>query len=518
MVRLSHSARRKWARHLRPGLAETTQEDSRSRLPSGLDQNIPVDHPHSLELNGTKDQYAAHSLRHSRPGYEFITALLTLAAALPATVILLWRMRTIQSHWLVCGYALALIGWPLWIARVAWRRMSRPWQTLSNVLASFRANDFSIRMHAAHPGGAMGAAVQELGLFAQTLQAERYTTQETSHLLGKVMAEIDVAVLTFDAHQLLQLANPAAERLLASERAAVIGKSASEIGLLDCLLGAPVRTLQIPGHTSHWELHRAVFRTGGAAHTLVVLNDVSGLLREQERASWQRLIRVLGHELNNSLAPIQSLAGTLQQVLRTSPRSSDWENDMESGLAVISNRAQAVTRFLQAYARLARLPLPSLAPLDIPSWLQTVIFHERRWPIRIEPGPPVHVLADRDQMDHLLINLLRNAAEASLQYQEENRQPAPASYDEPLREIVLRWRLHADSLLLEIEDGGPGLNTSNLFVPFFTTKPEGSGIGLVLIRQIAEAHGGTLQLLNRADEHPYAHGCRALLQLPLPGS
>ena len=213
--------------------------------------------------------------------------------------------------------------------------------------------------------------------------------------------------------------------------------------------------------------------------------------------AWQRLVRVLGHELNNSLAPIKSIAGSLENLLGRIPRAEDWEEDMRRGLAVIAARSEALSRFMSAYARLARLPQPTLAPVPIGEVIRRVVGLETRLRPELTPGPEMTVQADSDQIEQLLINILRNAADASL---------------ETGGGVHVGWNQQNSHLVVWIRDEGPGLsNTSNLFVPFFTTKPGGSGIGLVLSRQIAEAHGGSLTLQN-AHAGP---GCEARLMLPI---
>ena len=231
-----------------------------------------------------------------------------------------------------------------------------------------------------------------------------------------------------------------------------------------------------------------------------MLADVSKPLREEERQAWQRLIRVLGHELNNSLAPIKSIAGSLGSLLKREPLPNDWEDDLQRGLSVISARADALSRFMGAYARLARLPPPRFQIVPVAPFFERIASLETRMPVAIEPGPDLEVRADGDQIEQLLINLVKNAVDAAL---------------ETSGGVSVNWmRVSGATPFLEIrvDDEGPGLsNTSNLFVPFFTTKPAGSGIGLVLSRQIAEAHGGSLTLENRDD----TRGCRAVLRLPL---
>jgi PAS domain S-box-containing protein len=322
---------------------------------------------------------------------------------------------------------------------------------------------------------------------------------EATALLRTVMSEIDVAVFAFDEEDRVRLANRAAERLLSQSSERLLGKTAEQVGLADELEGTTPRTMDItfPGGSGRWEVRRGSFRQDGRPHTLLVLADVSKTLREEELQAWQRIVRVLSHEINNSLAPIKSITGSLLSMLERRPSSDaqdDTDEDIRRGLNVIGGRSEALVRFMSAYARLAKLPAPNKTPLDVGTWVRRVAALETRMPVTVIEGPPTTFRADGDQLDQLLINLVRNAVDASLETHGSAR---------------IRWTRQNDMLSVMVEDEGPGLaNPTNLFVPFFTTKPQGSGIGLVLSRQIAEAHGGSLSLENRIDRR----GCLAIVR------
>jgi nitrogen fixation/metabolism regulation signal transduction histidine kinase len=339
----------------------------------------------------------------------------------------------------------------------------------------------------------------EVNTLSEMLREQRLGAMEASALLTTVMTEIDVAVFAFDGEQRLRLANRAGERLMAQNVERLIGKTAEELGLAECLEGESARTLEknFPGQSGRWGFRRSVFRQGGRPHYLVVLADLSRALREEERQAWQRLVRVLGHELNNSLAPICSIAGSLEDIMKRQARAPDWEDDLRRGLRVIAERSDALSRFMRDYSRLTRLPKPQLRRMDLGTLVQTAAGLETRALIEIEPGPEIRVNVDPDQLQQMLINLIRNAVDASLSTGGKVR---------------VGWEKNGNWINLWVQDEGPGIaNPANLFVPFFTTKPGGSGIGLVLSRQIAEAHGGSLSLRNRA----HGKGCEAVIQLPL---
>jgi two-component system, NtrC family, nitrogen regulation sensor histidine kinase NtrY len=279
----------------------------------------------------------------------------------------------------------------------------------------------------------------------------------------------------------------------------LLGRTARELDLAECATGESPRTLDavFPSGSGRWEVRSSTFRQDGLPHRLLVLSDLSRVLRAEEHSAWQRLMRVLGHEINNSLAPIKSLAGSLRTLAARPARPADWEQDLQQGLAVIEGRSEALARFMGAYARLARLPPPRIGTVNVPEWIRRVAALEDRVPVVVTEGPAIYIAADGDQLDQLLINLVRNAADAAL---------------ETNGRVYLSWRAVNWAVEVLVEDDGPGLpDAGNLFVPFFTTKTNGSGIGLVLSRQIAEAHGGSLALEQREDRS----GARAMLRLPL---
>jgi nitrogen fixation/metabolism regulation signal transduction histidine kinase len=429
--------------------------------------------------------------------------LIALAAALPAlaaVLVLLWTGDyTPRLRWTVTAVALAAL---LIFANALHERVVRPLQTVSNILAAMREEDFSIRARGARPDDPLGEVLLEVNALAATLREQRLGAIEASALLSKVMDEIEVAVFAFDEAGRLKLVNRFGERLLGQPEPRLRSRSAEELGLSAFLDPAASRILEarFPGGSGRWEIRRGDFRQGGEPHRLLVLADVSRPLREEERQAWQRLIRVLGHELNNSLAPIQSIAGSLQTLAGQAEPPPDWREDLRRGLSVIAARAEALSRFTTAYAKLARLPPPRAAPVEIGPMLARVASLETRIAVGVLPGPFACVHADADQLEQLLINLVRNAADAAL---------------ETGGGVAVGWKRGRERLEIWVADDGPGLpETSNLFVPFFTTKPGGSGIGLVLCRQIAEAHGGSLTLESRRGHK----GSIARLFLPMPAA
>jgi two-component system, NtrC family, nitrogen regulation sensor histidine kinase NtrY len=430
--------------------------------------------------------------------------LLALGAGLPGAAValaLVWTGDYSQSiQWTVTVVVVASCAG---FAAAVRNRVVTTFQTVANLLAALRERDFSIR--ARRPAGLTNAGddpfssvMFEVHELASTLSDQRLGAIEAGALLRTVMEEIDVAVFTFDGAQVLRLVNRAGERLLNRDAVDLLGHTATDLGLSSCLEGQTPRIEQVsfPGAAGRWEVRRTTFRQEGRAHQLLVLADVSRPLRDEERQAWQRLIRVIGHEINNSLTPIKSIAASLESLLTRDGQPD--RDDMKRGLAVIGTRADALSRFTTAYARLAKLPEPRFEMLDVGDAVARAAALETRLRVKNAGGPDMRIRADPAQLEQLLINLLRNAADASL----EAGGPG---------HVEAGWARDGRSLVVWVEDDGAGLqNPSNLFVPFFTTKPSGSGIGLPLSRQIAEAHGGTLTLENRQGRP----GCRAELRIP----
>ena len=430
--------------------------------------------------------------------------VLTIFAGLPGVAVslgLLWfGDYSPRVQWTA---SVGLVGIWAGVTVTLREQIVRPLGTLANMLAALREGDFSIRARVGDGSDALSLAYLEVNQLEEILRNQRLGAVEATETLRKVLEEIDVAVFAFDPDQVLRIVNRTGEQLLGQSAERLIGKTASDLRLDDTLRGVAPRTIEVsyPGGTGRWELRRSVVRQEGYPLQLIALSDLSRALREEERQAWKRIIRVLSHEINNSLAPIKSISGSLQSVLARSELPDDVEEDVERGLAVISSRAEALGRFMASYAKLARLPKPDLDDVAVGALVRRVAHLETRLPVEVVPGDDVTVRADPDQVEQALINLVRNAVDATLEAEGAG--------------VSMRWLVRAGRLHVLVEDRGPGLpETGNLFVPFYTTKRGGSGIGLVLSRQIAEGHGGSLELENRE-----GGGARARMTLPLdPGA
>jgi len=435
-------------------------------------------------------------MRHDRR--IVFLALLGGAPAAAIALALLWTgSYGPRLQWSLTFLVLGSWGGFTWAMR---ERVVRPLQTLSNMLAALREGDFSIRARGAGTRDSLALAYLEVNALEEVLREQRLGAVEATALLRKVLEEVDLAVFAFDEDEELRILNAAGEELLGQPSDRLIGKTAAELRLRETLYGVAPRTIEIDmlGGSGRWELRRTVVRQEGQRLRLVIMSDLSRALREEERQAWKRIIRVLSHEINNSLAPIKSIAGSLQALTERNQLPAEVEEDVASGLNVIASRAESLGRFMASYATLARLPEPVLGTVEVSALVRRIVSVETRMVVETAPGREVEIQADADQLEQVLINLVRNAVDATL---------------ETAGVVRVSWTRQGNLVHILVEDEGTGLpgDTGNLFVPFYTTKPGGSGIGLALSRQIAEGHGGTLALENRSD----GSGARARLTLPV---
>ena len=434
---------------------------------------------------------------HRRLPFQRRVMLVTAVTAFPAllaTGVLLWDL---DANPILRGTLFALVGlWAIFGVLAVRALIVHPLRSLTSVLEALREGDYQLRARYVDHDDALGEVMAEVNALSRKLYEQRLGSLEADVLLDKLLAEVDIAIFAFDAGHRLSRVNRAGEALLGAQAAQVIGRTADQLGLAAMLGESSGRTMshEFPGGAGRWEIRRRRFREGGRPHELLVISDLSHALREEERQAWRRLVRVIGHELNNSLAPVRSTAATLRKLIHREPLPPDWREDTLAGLGIVHDRAESLSRFMGAYARLARLPPPVPADVSFAALAAHVasLFAGR---VVVEPCADVSLTADRDQLEQVLINLLKNAIEA-----------------DAAGIVHIRWGALAENVLIDVEDNGPGLaRTDSLWVPFFTTKPGGAGIGLALSREIVENHGGTITLENRAN----ARGCVARVTLPM---
>lgn len=501
---------------------------------------MPFDGPSNDTETEQRRREAERTNRHL--SLEARVRLYCFALSLPAIALCIWLLWHASAMMQATVLGCVVLGL-LFLSSLLIEQIIRPLQTLANVIAALREEDYSFRARGARRTDALGDLSTEINGLANMLQSQRLGELEATALLRRVIESMDAPVLAFDRERRLRLLNPAAEAALALNAERDAGRRAEQLALGHLLDEPDQGVVSLDPGEAHskirrpgrWMVRRSGFRQRGVPHTLLLLSDVSSALREEERVAWQRLIRVLGHEISNSLAPIKSIAGSLHARLGSAQGLSSCSADFAHGLTIIEGRAESLNRFVQAYRQLAQLPAPAVRSVPLRPLLERVVALETRMEIALGSVPAVAISADPDQIEQLLINLIKNAVEAVMSAREEqvdarNGVPRPikptpdsdgrAVEAEPqillagerVPAVSLSAREISDSLAIRIEDAGVGLtNTANLFVPFYTTKRNGSGVGLALVRQIAEAHGGTVSLRNREG----ASGCVAEVRIPL---
>jgi nitrogen fixation/metabolism regulation signal transduction histidine kinase len=436
------------------------------------------------------------------PSHQRQIRLLAFLCGAPGLLIVLLML-------FVGGYSLKVYLTVLILGGAAWlffslrlqARIIQPLQTASNMLAALREGDFSLKAHSADPDDPLGQLMLEINLLNDVLAEHRTDAMEAHALMDKVIQEIDAAVITFDPERRITLANRPALRLLCIARDEIRQHHAADFNLDKALESPANATIPHPNPDlpGRFTVRKGHYFVAGRPHELLILIDVSRNLREEETLAWKRLIRVLGHELNNSMTPIRSLAESLQKIAALPEPQQEDRDDLVEGLEIIRQRADGLNRFVSDYARLAKLPPPRHQAVPLRPLVRRIASLFEQPEVWIDPAnsPDITLQADPDQLEQALVNLVKNAVEAA-------RLCDGA--------VKVCWRVQGDVLQLHVEDTGPGIaNPDNLFIPFFSTKKGGSGIGLTVSRQIIEGHDGSLDLTNRTD----TTGACAAITLPL---
>ncbi|HWU91071.1 MAG TPA: ATP-binding protein [Kofleriaceae bacterium] len=414
--------------------------------------------------------------------------------AVAATSFALGLVADGGALWSIAGGAAVLgVGW--FTSRRIDETIGRSLRTATNVFDALRHHDYGVRARVDVDHGPIANLLAETNALAGHLSDERSRANETSALLETIVRRVDVALLAFDESGLLRWWNPAAERAFSS--ALSEETTAEALGIADWLDGPNERPVVIPGHTAPatWDLRRGVFHRAGQRYHYLLLASLQRVRREGEREAWQRLLRVIGHEVNNTLAPVSSMAATCKGMLQDDGASAIER--VVRALDVIERRSASLGRFIAEYARLARVPEPRPAPVELGGVIRRIAAMDTRCTVRVIGVAETTVLADEPLLEQALVNLVRNAIDAAVTTGGT---------------VTIDWRAENDEAQVLIADDGPGIeNPENLFVPLFSTKPGGSGIGLVLARNILEAHRGDVRLVNRAR----GTGCIAYVTLPL---
>ncbi len=378
-------------------------------------------------------------------------------------------------------------------------KVAQPWNGIANMIQSLREEDYSLRLRKQDGKDPIGAAFEEINLLSDMLQKGRMNFVETHELFLQVVKRINAAIFCFDPENDLVLANPKGMELLGNEIEKPEGQSAESLGLQSLFEAEPDKAVSFdfPAKSGRWLISRGAYRQEGKPYTLVIVNDVGRPLREEELIAWHRLIRVLGHEINNSMTPLISLTDSLSKLVNKDELPEGWQTDLKEGLSIVSRRVKNLSQFIKGYSQLAKLPLPNKGQVNLKNLMQRVFSLNALPNVSLEDGEDCVLNADEAQIEQLIINVLKNAIEAS---------------NETKGSVQGGWLANKDNVTIWIQDEGTGLaNTENVFVPFFTTKSTGTGIGLAISRQIVEAHLGSIKIENREDRS----GCKVTVRLPI---
>tara|TARA_R110001592_G_scaffold1277_4_gene7517 strand:- start:1433 stop:2800 length:1368 start_codon:yes stop_codon:yes gene_type:complete len=446
--------------------------------------------------NGDGASFASKGLHGSIE--RQLTLLTLLANLIPSSLVVFLLFYFEVSAYLIGIVVFLLLFLTLYCVSSVWRQSQYQFRSLHNLLEAIVQGDYSFRGSRRFGDSAFGALISTINDLANTLYKQRLKSEESQLLVKKVVDQIDVAIIAWDQRQTIQLINPAARRLLNFPEDQ-LGKL-----LLPPLLDfanelkvgeTQVQELQFQEVRGRYRLHLERFITDGDTHNLLFLTNLSSILRLEERRAWRNLVRVLSHEINNSLSPLKSFSATLNTQIQKRETDAELKRELTEGMNIIGHRADSLAKFVQRYYEIAKLPEPDRKATDFQQCLAGL---SKLFPgneIRFE-GKQVTLAIDQAQIEQVIINLIKNAVEAA----------ASGSL------VEVQWLAHGSALVVRVIDNGSGIqNIENIFTPFYTTKASGSGIGLVLCQQIVEAHDGDLSLANRQD----GQGCVATIRLPL---
>lgn len=422
-------------------------------------------------------------MRRRRLPLSLAFVLVALLHMLGVAVLALWL-----TQWLAPWYAVAAaiaVDLPLLLLHV--QRVFAPahalYRALAGTVANYRDGDYNFSL-VVNADGALAELVEVHNELAKTLREQRLAVVQRELLLDTMVQNTPVSMLLIDPARRIVHSNAAARQMLGDGRK-LEGESFEALvsALPESLRDAVERggdgliSVGDEDDEDIYHLSRRRFRLNGRNHELVMLRQLTAELRRQEVHTWKKVIRVISHELNNSLAPIASLAHSGAELLRR----GQFEK-LPLALATIEERARHLEGFIQSYARFARLPAPQREPVlwsRFTAQLGSLIEFRNG-----DSAADAILRVDAAQLQQCLLNLLRNAHESGSD---------PADIDVSLRRMPQGWRI-------EVRDRGGGMGEAALasaLLPFYSTKRDGTGLGLALAREIAEAHGGRIALVNR---------------------
>lgn len=443
-----------------------------------------------------------------RPSLENrLARLVFIATALPGAAVLLCLWLLDSSVYVLGSASFMLICLVVYASLQVRNSVDYQFRSMQNVLEAVKEGDYSLRIATSNRDGALREVVATVNGLVAALQAEKQRTEEHQLLLNKVTEQIDVAILAWDTCGQISFMNPSARQLLnfhlqnpAAEAPLKLPPVIQEIENLP-LKKAQVLELELGESGGRYRLYKDQYFIGGDSLALLFITNIDTLLKKEEKRAWQNLIRVISHEINNSLAPIASMSESLRKQVRNREQDAQLAQELDEGLGIVQGRSEALSEFLARYREIVGLREPAYGVVALPGCVEGLarLFPQATIVLK---GEALQFTADVAQFQQLMINLVKNAVEA----QESS---------EPSGQITMSWQQEGRFACISVADEGQGVqNPENLFVPLYSTKKQGQGIGLVLCKEIVEAHGGSISLANRRDRQ----GCVVLVKLPLAPS
>jgi nitrogen fixation/metabolism regulation signal transduction histidine kinase len=403
--------------------------------------------------------------------------------------------------WFTVGLTLTIVYTCIVIA--LYRLVITPFYSLTSLTEALKMEDYSLRAKSPFSQGIVAKLFNELSSLSQSLQINKSRYDQQMFLLYGLIEQLDSPAIILDQQGQLQHANPAVSRLFSVPWQTLKQSPASQLGLIKENGFWRFDKDSSLNMDKNWQIRQSEFKESNNNYQLLMLNNISQELQKNEQQAWQNIIRILNHEVRNSLTPISALS---QNLLEMPDLSAE---QCQQAIQIIDNRSNNLLAFIDSYSDLAKLPEPTIHSFDLTELLQGIANLVQQVTINI--SEPLQIKADKGQLEQVLLNLIKNAKEAQL------------STDNSSGSVEVQVFKTKLLVVIKVLDQGCGIaNSSNLFVPFYTTKETGSGIGLALSRQIITNHQGELTLTNRtdftraADTNDIANSTGAVATITLP--